>query len=121
MLALPALATAVPVGKVVSIAEGDTLRVLVKAQQIKVRLAEIDCPEVHQPSGAQAKKALGSLAFGRLARVVAVDRDRYGGGVGRALCGRSGRERGAGATGPCMGLPPVGEGQGVVPAGSAGA
>ena len=52
------------------------------ARQIKVRLAEIDCPEAHQPDGAKAKKALGTLVFGGLAQVVAVDRDRYGRVVG---------------------------------------
>ena len=36
-------------GLVVSVHDGDTLTVLVGKQQIKVRLAEIDAPELRQP------------------------------------------------------------------------
>ena len=37
------------VGKVVSISDGDTLKVLVNDQQIKIRLGGIDAPESDQP------------------------------------------------------------------------
>jgi micrococcal nuclease len=70
-------------GKVVAIADGDTLTLLVDRQQMKIRLAEIDTPERGQPYGSKAKEALSQLAFGKRARVVAVDRDRYGRIVGR--------------------------------------
>ena len=36
-------------GVVVSVHDGDTLTVLVGKQQVKVRLAEIDAPELGQP------------------------------------------------------------------------
>jgi endonuclease YncB( thermonuclease family) len=74
-------------GKVVAIADGDTLTLLVDRQQMKVRLAEIDTPERRQPYGSRAKEGLSQLAFGRRARVVAVDRDRYGRTVGRVYVG----------------------------------
>jgi endonuclease YncB( thermonuclease family) len=70
-------------GKVVAIADGDTLTLLVDHRQLKIRLAEIDTPERGQPYGSRAKEALSQLAFGKRARVVAVDRDRYGRTVGR--------------------------------------
>jgi endonuclease YncB( thermonuclease family) len=38
-------------GVVVSVHDGDTLTVLVGKQEVKVRLAEIDAPEVGQPYG----------------------------------------------------------------------
>ena len=37
------------VGKVVSVSDGDTLKVLVNDQQIKIRLGGIDAPESDQP------------------------------------------------------------------------
>jgi len=69
-------------------AGGDTLTVLMASkEQIKVRLAEIDTPEKKQPYGTRAKQALSKLAFGKAARVVEVDRDRYGRVVGRVYVG----------------------------------
>ena len=69
-------------GKVVSIADGDTLTILVDNRQIKVRLASIDTPEMGQPFGKQSKQQLAALAFGKIATVVEVDWDRYGRLVG---------------------------------------
>jgi endonuclease YncB( thermonuclease family) len=71
-------------GKVVGITDGDTLTLLTpEKRQVKVRLAEIDTPERNQPYGTRARQALSDLAFGREARVVVVDHDRYGRVVGR--------------------------------------
>ena len=51
-------------GKVVHIADGDTLTVLTNAnQQVKIRLAGIDTPEKAQPFGNKAKQALAALTF----------------------------------------------------------
>ncbi len=70
-------------GKVVKIADGDTLTLLVNEQQLKIRLSDIDTPERKQPFGTKAKEALSELAFGKQARVVEVTKDRYGRIVGR--------------------------------------
>lgn len=46
-------------GRVVGVADGDTLTVLdAGQQQIKVRLADIDAPEKAQPYGQRSKEAL---------------------------------------------------------------
>jgi endonuclease YncB( thermonuclease family) len=72
------------VGTVVGISDGDTLTLLTNdKRQAKVRLGEIDTPESGQPYGAQAKKELSDLAFGRQAAVDVQDTDRYGRTVGR--------------------------------------
>ena len=75
-------------GRVVGVADGDTLTVLdAGRQQIKVRLAEIDAPEKAQPYGQRSKQALSGLCFGREAIVDNTGRDRYGRTIGRVRCG----------------------------------
>ena len=44
-------------GKVVRIADGDTLALLVDRQQVKIRLEGIDAPEKGQPYGTKAATA----------------------------------------------------------------
>ena len=66
-------------GKVVAITDGDTLKVLTDdRRQIKIRLAEIDCPEKGQPWGKRAKQTLSQLAFSKFVLVEPVTTDRYG-------------------------------------------
>ena len=43
-------------GKVASVSDGDTLRVLVGDQQIKIRLGGIDAPESDKPFGQSSKR-----------------------------------------------------------------
>jgi len=69
-------------GKVVSIADGDTVMVLTDNKQTKVRLAEIDTPEKNQPYGKKAKKALSDFIFGKIVRIEIDTIDRYGRTVG---------------------------------------
>jgi len=88
LLSLTAAASTVYEGKVVHIADGDTLTILWRGKPLKVRLAEIDTPEKRQPFGMQSKKALAALAFDKRARVIAVTVDRYGRTVGRVYVGR---------------------------------
>lgn len=70
-------------GKVVAIADGDTLTVLLPDRtQKRVRLAGIDAPETGQPLGKESKQALAGMVFGATVRVRVVDTDRYGRWVG---------------------------------------
>ena len=87
VLLLPALAcaTASPAlleGRVVGIHDGDTLTLLVDERPVKIRLAQIDAPEMRQPYGRRAKAALSDYASGKPARVEVVDVDDYGRSVG---------------------------------------
>jgi endonuclease YncB( thermonuclease family) len=64
-------------GKVVAIADGDTLTVLDEAKvQHKIRLAGIDAPEKRQAFGNKARQALGDKVFGKVVRVDVIDVDR---------------------------------------------
>lgn len=73
-------------GRVVSIADGDTLTVLVDRKQIKVRLADIDAPERKQPYGTRSRQSLAELCHRKPATVVRRDKDRYGRVVGYVSC-----------------------------------
>lgn len=76
------------IGRVVGIADGDTLTILDdRKQQIKVRLAEIDTPESAQPYGTRAKQELSRLVHGKTVIVKIQGIDRYGRMVGRVYVG----------------------------------
>ncbi len=72
-------------GKVISIADGDTITVLVEKTEHKIRFSGIDCPERKQAFGAKAKKFTGDRAFGKQVTVEVVDRDRYGRDIGMVI------------------------------------
>jgi endonuclease YncB( thermonuclease family) len=75
-------------GKVVSIADGDTLTVLDEHDsQHRIRLFGIDAPEKGQAFGNRAKENLSNKVFGKTVRVEVVDVDRYGRQVGRIYLG----------------------------------
>ena len=65
-------------GRVVGIADGNTITVLHDHSPIKVRLRGIACPERDQPFGKAAKQAMAALAFGKVVTVNVRGRDKYG-------------------------------------------
>ena len=73
-------------GRVVSIADGDTLTVLVDHKQVKVRLADIDAPERKQPYGTRSRQSLAELCHQKAATVETREKDRYGRTIGYVSC-----------------------------------
>ncbi len=69
-------------GKVVGIADGDTIQVLREGKAVKVRLYGIDAPEKAQAFGTQAQKFTGDMVFQKTVTVAIRDADRYGRLVG---------------------------------------
>lgn len=66
-------------GKVVSVADGDTLTVFMQdGRWERVRLYGVDCPETGQRGGADAAAFTGELALFEKAEVAVIDTDRYG-------------------------------------------
>jgi len=65
-------------GKVIGISDGDTLTVMHDNQGVKIRLAEIDCPESGQPFGQVAKRFISDLCFAKVVVIQPVDVDKYG-------------------------------------------
>jgi endonuclease YncB( thermonuclease family) len=97
LLAWPAAASSAEnrllVGRVVAVADGDTITVLTAAHaRERIRLAGIDAPESRQAYGAAAKQRLSALVYGAEVRVEYSKRDRYGRIVGRVL--RDGHDAG---------------------------
>ncbi|MEI7530718.1 MAG: thermonuclease family protein [Betaproteobacteria bacterium] len=65
-------------GKVVSIADGDTLTVLNKENhEVRIRLVGIDCPEKSQAFGGRAKRLLSEKVFGHNVRVETRGQDNF--------------------------------------------
>lgn len=85
-LGQPALAADPFSGRVVGIADGDTLTVLADGTPHKIRLAEIDAPEKKQAFGERAKLSLSDLCFNASAEVFPATTDRYGRTVARVSC-----------------------------------
>lgn len=73
-------------GRVVKIADGDTLTVLDESKrQHKVRLVGIDAPERKQPFGTVSRQNLADLVFGKTVAVEWNERDRYQRVLGKVL------------------------------------
>ncbi len=75
-------------GKVVSVADGDTITVLQDSKQYKIRLYGVDTPEKKQDFGQKAKQFTSGMVFKQHVKVVAYDIDRYGRTVGMVYIGQ---------------------------------
>lgn len=66
------------VGKVVSVTDGDTFKLLTKdSTLIKIRLANIDCPERKQPFSKKAKQFVFDAIFSKMVTLNVLKKDRY--------------------------------------------
>jgi endonuclease YncB( thermonuclease family) len=81
--AVPAFAEELT-GEVIAVQDGDTVTLLGDANQLtKIRLAEIDAPELKQPYGNASKRMLSALVYRKDVTVVTKTIDKYGRTVGR--------------------------------------
>ena len=74
-------------GKVIRVADGDTITVLRDKEQVRIRLYGIDCPEKGQPYSKRAKNFTSKIVFGENVRVERITEDRYGLTVGMVFLG----------------------------------
>jgi len=75
-------------GRVVGVHDGDTITVLDAGNhQTKVRLAQIDAPELRQDFGQVSKDALSGLVYNKAVVVEVETTDKYGRTVGKVLVG----------------------------------
>lgn len=74
--------------KVVGVHDGDTITAITPLkEELKVRLGEIDAPELRQPFGQKSKQMLSDMVFGKEILIVKTDRDKYNRTVGRLYIG----------------------------------
>lgn len=72
--------------KVFNVSDGDTFTCLTDAnEQVKVRLAEIDAPELNQPYGDRSKQSLSGLILSEIVKLEVQDTDDYGRTVARTI------------------------------------
>jgi len=87
-LSLWLLAAAPPVpfvGQVVAVQQGDTLTVQSGDRAYKVRLLDIDAPELDQPFGKEARRFTEKMALGFTVRVDVRMTDRFGRRIGTVI------------------------------------
>lgn len=73
--------------KVMNVHDGDTLTVLLDHHQVRIRLVEIDAPELAQAFGRRSRDSLAGMCAGVSARVADHGHDRYGRTLARVTCG----------------------------------
>ena len=69
-------------GKVISVIDGDTIKVSVKRKSYKIRLQNIDAPEKKQAFGEQSKRALSRKIFRKKVKIKITKTDRYNRKIG---------------------------------------
>ena len=62
----------------IRVVDGDTIRAEAKGKEIKIRLVEIDAPEMNQPFGNQSKNFLNKLLYKKNVTLISQGEDRYG-------------------------------------------
>ena len=74
-------------GSVVRVIDGDTVELKVESLLQRIRLSEIDAPEINQFWGFESREALETKLLGKSVRVVVSDVDRYGRTIGTIFIG----------------------------------
>lgn len=73
-------------GRVVAVADGDTLIIETNNEKVRIRLAEIDAPELRQSHGGQAKQSLEEICVAKPVEAVWFRPDRYSRTLARVQC-----------------------------------
>lgn len=69
-------------GRVIAVNDGDTFVLRSGGRTVRVRLAEVDAPELHQPYGYQAREFTAQRVLDRSVRVTVITTDQYDRSVG---------------------------------------
>ena len=83
LIPISAIATEKFSGRVVGVIDGDTIRINRDLKSVKVRLYGVDCPELAQAGGKEARTLARQLAYGRVLLIESKGIDRYKRVIGR--------------------------------------
>jgi len=75
-------------GKVVGVADGDTIAVLQNSKQYKIRLYGIDTPEKKQDFGQKAKRFTSDMVFRKDVKIISYGTGKYGRTIGLVYVGQ---------------------------------
>ena len=73
----------------IRVVDGDTIRARVDGEEIKIRLVDIDAPEIGQPFGNKSKNFLDKLLYAKKVTLLAEGKDRYGRVLGNVFSDKS--------------------------------
>ena len=79
----PAIGAETFTGTVDWVTDGNSISVTREGKSVRVRIFGIDCPDMDQKYGKEAKALVRELAFGKLVSVDPKGKDRYGQTVGQ--------------------------------------
>ena len=74
--------------KLLRVYDGDTIEVMLDGVNEKIRIAEIDTPELCMPYSQKARSFLLNMCYAKEITIIAMSRDKYNRIVGKVLCGR---------------------------------
>lgn len=77
VMSTPVAAQQLVSGRVVAVHDGDTISVRTSRTTLRVRLADVDCPETGQSYGRRAKDFTSAMVFGREVSVETRGLDQY--------------------------------------------
>ncbi|MEO1054176.1 MAG: thermonuclease family protein [Bacteroidota bacterium] len=76
-------------GKVINVIDGNTLELETKADGVyKIKLSEVDCPEITQDFGEESKQYTESLILKKKVTIEIVGKDRKGTRLGKVVFGK---------------------------------
>lgn len=73
----------------IRVVDGDTIRARADGKEIKIRLVNIDAPEIGQPFGNKSKNFLDKLLYAKKITLLAEGKDRYGRVLGNVFSDKS--------------------------------
>ena len=73
----------------IRVVDGDTIRARADGEEIKIRLVNIDAPEIGQPFGNKSKNFLDKLLYAKKVTLLAEGKDRYGRVLGNIFSDKS--------------------------------
>lgn len=73
------------VNTVTKVTDGDSFHIANNGTDVVIRISDIDCPELKQPGGLEAKKITTKMLLGKVTEVITRGIDKYGRTLGKII------------------------------------